>query len=86
VNDFCSNCRWWKPPDDTARQNPMGNCRFNPPTVFMVIVPAAGAGRIAQPGAPQQMSGSPAFLSAWPPVPPDGSCHNHGKLDTGVKT
>lgn len=64
-------------------QGQQGQCRYGPPTVFMLVSQGPMAGHIVQAG---QKGGPPsfAFISQWPPVPPTESCGFWKKLDNAA--
>ncbi len=65
-------------------QNMPGQCRHDPPRVFMLHVqqppasPLDIGGRRVNVQQPPQV---PPMLSVWPPVGPDGWCWAHEKID-----
>jgi len=69
VNECCGNCLCFLPLNEGV-----GLCRRNPPTVFVNMVPEAGAA-ILSPGARPKLTPQP--MSQYPIVPPNWWCFEH---------
>jgi hypothetical protein len=76
----CATCKYWLMPTDPKA---VGECRRNPPTVFMLIQPAQPiSGKLDIPGMRGAQAMSQAqmnFVSKWPPVPAGAGCGEWSK-------
>lgn len=75
----CGNCIFWRrnapANDDGAVVG--GACRYDPPKVFMVLVPEGPPENMISPAGTQRQTIKPRFTSSWPAVASDRWCGKH---------
>jgi hypothetical protein len=76
--DICGNCRYHAEIDGANGERRLVECRFNPPRVFMVMIPQGPPPSVlANPQGQKQMAVAPAFPAAFPMLDPEMWCGKH---------
>jgi hypothetical protein len=76
---MCANCAFWHPPEKPQTN---GQCRCEPPMVFLVQQPAQPVGRIELGGKSVMAQAQMGFMSSWPPTAPECWCGKHELVKT----
>ena len=77
--NICGNCRFHAEMNDHQNgEKRLVECRYNPPKMFMQIVPKGPPpGVLANPQGVKQMAVGPAFFAAFPTLDPERWCGRH---------
>ena len=81
----CEKCDAFEPTNTNGTL--VGECRFNPPTVFMVAIPRPAQGGVVRPNQ-QGMEVQMNFPASFPSIPGDGWCKKfepHAKAEPEFK-
>lgn len=89
ADQVCAGCKFWQMPEENAPQKDLGQCRWGPPQVAVVmtqpppisreerrIIQMANSGR--EPGQPDPQ---PVFLSMWPSTKAGQGCGRWEKAE-----
>ena len=76
--NICGNCLHHADVGGDNGKQRMVECRLNPPTLFMQLVPQGPPpGVLANPQGQRQMQVGPAFMAAFPTLDPERWCGQH---------